>query len=339
MKKVKQIFILIGMIFLLASCAQGETFTISFNSNGGSYVESITFDTNESFTTPLDPTKTGYDFAGWFLDDATFDVPVSAESLIENALSELITVYAKWTAHQYTITFDSNGGSSVSSMTLDHQASVTAPLSPTKTGYTFAGWYSDSALNTAYMFASMPAQDLTLYAKWILDTESPVTYTIVWQNADGSVLETDVVESGVVPSYDGLTPTKASTETHTYAFIGFTPTVGAATGNQTYTATYQETLIDTQIPFNPSDLNDIFGFNIYTLIPTFETYDYVIVDFSDATFFEVYVDMFDWTENDVDAFIDLLDAQLTYDDLEESWILGDYYIYAYEDVETYEGLT
>ncbi|PKK86690.1 MAG: hypothetical protein CVV63_04170, partial [Tenericutes bacterium HGW-Tenericutes-8] len=125
----------------------------------------------------------------------------------------------------------------------------------------------------------------------------------------------------------------------TYAFIGFTPTVGAATGNQTYTATYQETLIDTQIPFNPSDLNDIFGFNIYTLIPTFETYDYVIVDFSDATFFEVYVDMFDWTESDVDAFIDLLDVQLTYDDLEESWILGDYYIYAYEDVETYEGLT
>ena len=71
-----------------------------------------------------------------------------------------ITLYAKWTVVQYTITFESNGGSSVTAITQDFGTTVTAPADPTKTGYTFAGWYSDIGLTTPYTFTTMPASTL-----------------------------------------------------------------------------------------------------------------------------------------------------------------------------------
>jgi uncharacterized repeat protein (TIGR02543 family) len=80
--------------------------------------------------------------------------------------SEAITLYAKWTINQYTITFDSNDGTAVSEITQDFATSVSAPTNPTRTGYTFAGWFSDEALTTTYTFTTMPSQATTLYAKW-----------------------------------------------------------------------------------------------------------------------------------------------------------------------------
>ena len=77
-----------------------------------------------------------------------------------------ITAYAKWTANSYTITFNSNGGSSVTAITAPYGSTISAPAAPTKTGYTFAGWYSDVALTTAYTFTTMPAGNTTAYAKW-----------------------------------------------------------------------------------------------------------------------------------------------------------------------------
>ncbi|MBQ3158229.1 MAG: hypothetical protein IJB98_00885, partial [Clostridia bacterium] len=68
-----------------------------------------------------------------------------------------------------------------------------------------------------------------------------VYYIITWKNADGTVLETDTVAHGTTPTYDGATPTKASTEQYSYAFKSWDSTVVAATANKTYTATYTAT--------------------------------------------------------------------------------------------------
>ncbi|KUG05377.1 putative cell wall-binding domain [hydrocarbon metagenome] len=95
--------------------------------------------------------------------------------------SSNVTLYAKWTINQYTISFNSNGGSSVTAITQDYGTTVSEPAAPTRTGYTFAGWYSDSALTTAYTFTTMSAENITLYAKW---TALP-TYTVSY-NGNGN---------------------------------------------------------------------------------------------------------------------------------------------------------
>ena len=70
-----------------------------------------------------------------------------------------MTIKAKWTVNQYTLTFDTNGGSTIAPITRDYGTAITAPADPTKTGYTFAGW-------TPAIPATMPAENLTVTAQW-----------------------------------------------------------------------------------------------------------------------------------------------------------------------------
>ena len=72
-----------------------------------------------------------------------------------------------------TVTFNSNGGSSVPAQTVDNGYKATKPADPTKSGYTFGGWYTDSACTTAYDFNSAVTADLTLYAKWTAVASAP----------------------------------------------------------------------------------------------------------------------------------------------------------------------
>lgn len=330
-----KIFITVSFLvlsgFLLSSCAK-EEYTVNFDSNGGTIVSPITFTEGSTILMPTDPTKEGYTFGGWYVEEDLTDT----YSFKSTPTSDF-TLYAKWTVNRYTITFDSMGGSVVSAITEDFAAVVTAPVVPTKDGYMFDGWYTNVELTTSFTFTTMPAIDTTLYAKWSNSNVDPVTYTIIWQNDDASILETDTVEAGVLPTYDGSIPTKASTDTYDYTFIGFTPTVVVASENQTYTATYEATMIDSTTAYDPTELNSIFGYDIYSTMPSFTTDDVLLYDYTDDTFFEVYIDIFDWTDADAQSYMDLLDDLLVYDDTEESWIIGDYYLYVYVDDETYPG--
>jgi uncharacterized repeat protein (TIGR02543 family) len=112
-----------------------------------------------------------------------------------------LTLYAKWIINQYTISFDSNEGSAVPSITQDY-ATTTELTSSTKEGYTFAGWYIDEGLTTPYTFTTMPAYDLTLYAKWIINQ-----YTIKYYTYD-SLDNYDPVND--IPLYAGETITQVS---------------------------------------------------------------------------------------------------------------------------------
>src|SRR3989339_83279 len=153
-------------------------YTITFEENGGSAVLDITQDFNTAVTAPNNPTKEGYTFGGWYSD-----VELTTAYTFTVMPAQNITLYAKWTIIQYTITFEENGGSAVLDITQDFNTAVTAPNNPTKEGYTFGGWYSDAALTTAYTFTVMPAQNITLYAKWTI-----IQYTITFEESGGSAV-------------------------------------------------------------------------------------------------------------------------------------------------------
>lgn len=111
---------------------------------------------------PADPTKDGYEFDGWYTDTTyanMFSFPYTLKG------DDNIMLYAKWIANKYTITFDTDGGTEIAPITQDYGSAVTAPADPTKEGYTFGGWV-DADGNTVTFPTTMPAENITLYAKW-----------------------------------------------------------------------------------------------------------------------------------------------------------------------------
>ena len=128
-------------------------YTITFDTNGGSEIAPITQDYGTEITAPDNPTRKGYTFKGW------------DKEIPETMPAENITVKAQWEINQYTITFDTNGGSEIAPITQDYGTEITAPDNPTREGYTFIGW--DKAIPT-----TMPAENITVTAQW-KDSEKP----------------------------------------------------------------------------------------------------------------------------------------------------------------------
>ena len=139
-----------------------NTYTITFDTAGGSEIAPITQDYGTVITAPEAPTREGYTFIGW---DKEIPTTMPAENM---------TVTAQWEINQYTITFDTNGGSEIAPITQDYGTAITAPDDPTREGYTFIGW--DKEIPT-----TMPAENITLKAKW-KDIEKPTGEIIIGTN-------------------------------------------------------------------------------------------------------------------------------------------------------------
>lgn len=128
-------------------------YTVTFQSEGGSEVASQ-IRANAPAARPADPTKEGYTFIGWYKGESEWDFETPVTPVTPD-----LTLTAKWQLNQYTITFDTAGGSEVAPITQDYGTTITAPANPTKTGYTFAGW--DKTIP-----ATMPAGDMAITARW-----------------------------------------------------------------------------------------------------------------------------------------------------------------------------
>ena len=137
-------------------------YTITFDTNGGSEIAPITQDYGTKITTPDNPTRKGYTFKGW---DKEIPKTMPAEN---------ITVKAQWEINQYTITFDTNGGSEIAPITQDYGTEITAPDNPIRKGYTFKGWDKEIP-------ETMPAENITITARW-RDTEKPTGEIIIGTN-------------------------------------------------------------------------------------------------------------------------------------------------------------
>ena len=137
---------------------------VTFNSNGGSEVNGQEITYGETITEPTDPTRTGYTFDGWY-QDITLNVPFEFDTPITNE----VTLYAKWTANEYKVTFDANEGTVTPSNKNVTFGSVYGELPvPTRTGYTFDGWYTAKDSGTEIKSDTTVAitNEQTLYAKW-----------------------------------------------------------------------------------------------------------------------------------------------------------------------------
>jgi uncharacterized repeat protein (TIGR02543 family) len=170
--------------------------TVSYTTNGGSVVTATTTRTDESISSgPSDPTRAGYSFVGWFeqsnLSGSPIDFPYTHNQ------TENFTLYADWEALELAVDFESNGGTAVTSTTVrtDEQIAA-APVEPTRTGYTFAGWYDNFGLNepvVSFPHTHGRTSDMILYAKW-----TPNVNTITFDaNFVGGTTTTQSITTGV----------------------------------------------------------------------------------------------------------------------------------------------
>ena len=139
-----------------------NTYTITFDTAGGSEIAPITQDYGTVITAPEAPTREGYTFIGW---DKEIPTTMPAENM---------TVTAQWEINRYTITFDTAGGSEITPITQDYGTAITAPADPTREGYTFMGWDQEIP-------KTMPAENITLKARW-KDIERPTGEIVIGTN-------------------------------------------------------------------------------------------------------------------------------------------------------------
>ena len=169
----------------------GKATTISFDTDGGTEVADISDAEGEPVTAPANPTKTGYTFNGW------------EPELPSTFPAEDMTVKAKWQINQYTISFDTDGGTAIAPITQDYQSAITKPSDPTKEGYSFTGWDKEIP-------ALMPAENITIKAIW-----SVGQYTITFDTDGGTVI------APITQDY-GTTVTAPANPTKTgYTFVGW----------------------------------------------------------------------------------------------------------------------
>lgn len=173
-------------------------YSITYNLNDGTNHAENPAEYNVSSVkiTLLEPSKTGYRFDGWYTDD-TYSTKVTE---IAEGSTGNVTLYAKWTINQYTITWETNGGTlggGNASVSAEYGSPVSAvkPANvPTKAAtvekeYTFAGWYTDVACTHPLdENTTVPEGGMTLYAKW---SETARKYTITWvsEGADNKTTE------------------------------------------------------------------------------------------------------------------------------------------------------
>ena len=151
------------------------TYAVTLNTNGGTInngnVTGYTYGVGATLPTADDMTYTGYTFKGWYDNENLTGSPVTAIGGTETGNKEY---WAKWEINQYTITFDTNGGSEIAPITQNYGTKITTPADPTRKGYTFKGWDKEIP-------KTMPAENITVKAQWEINQ-----YAITFDTNGGS---------------------------------------------------------------------------------------------------------------------------------------------------------
>lgn len=180
---------------------ESNTFLVTFDSNGGTEVESQTIYEGEKVVRPDDPTKTGYEFISWKCDGYTW-------SFARDTVSKDITLYAVWVKKTYTITFDSGCETLIDSQIVNFDELISEPEEPVKQGYHVAGWKYNNLMWDFDVYRIKG--DMTLVAVWEKDEFNVTFDTVGGSNIDKQVVKFE--ECALVPEI----PTK-----HGYTFVNW----------------------------------------------------------------------------------------------------------------------
>ncbi len=228
---------------------KGAEHRVSFDSNGGTPVAAA--DTiNGKVVSPANPSRAGYTFAGWYTAKTggeKFD--------FNNLITSDVALYAQWAANKQTVKFDSNGGSAVAAAEVEYGKMAAEPVAPSRTGYTFAGWYTAKDGGSKYDFAKPVAADMTLYARWTINK-----YEVKFDTEGGSAVKSATVEHGKTVAKPA-DPTRAN-----YTFTGwYTAKSGGekfdfakpVTGNVTVFAQWQPRIVFSDVTDKTPHFEDI----------------------------------------------------------------------------------
>jgi len=159
-----------------------NSYTVTFDTNGGSRIPAITVNEGNTISMPIAPTKAGYTFEGWYKNsECTISWNFANAKITGN-----ITLYSKWILNIYNVTFETDGGTSIGGISVNYDSTISSPNTPQKSNYTFGGWYKDSGYTAPWNFKTDKiTENTTLYAKWIINM-----YTVSYYgngNKSGSV--------------------------------------------------------------------------------------------------------------------------------------------------------
>ena len=173
-----------------------DTYTVTFDTDGGSSIDPVMVAKGNLLQKPVDPTKEGYIFDKWYIDNVEYD--------FNKEVTSDITLKATWKkqdGNSFVVTFNSDGGSKINSQTVEKDGTVNKPVNPTKQGYTFVSWQLDGK---DYDFSTKVTQNITLKAVW----KKVDTFTVTFNSDGGSTVKSQSVEKNKTATKPA-NPTKA----------------------------------------------------------------------------------------------------------------------------------
>lgn len=171
-------------------------YVVSFDTLGGNTIASKTVKEGNKVEKPTDPVKSGYTFTGWYKN-----ISCTERFEFDTAIRSNTTLYAGWLATSHVVSFESNGGSFVASITIEHGKHCPRPENPTRSGYNFVGWFKDADCTIPCDFINgVIISDLTCYAKWTSKSVDPNHLTIEFNSKGGSLVAdiTDIVSGSKI---------------------------------------------------------------------------------------------------------------------------------------------
>ncbi|MDY4874749.1 MAG: InlB B-repeat-containing protein [Alloprevotella sp.] len=186
-------------------------YSFSFDTNGGTAVDTLTQTYDNAFVPPADPSRTGYTFLGW------------QPALPDSVPAADMTFTAQWQVNTYTLAFDANGGTPVDTIVQNYDTALVPPADPSRTGYTFLGW--EPALPD-----SIPPYDITYTAQWQVNS-----YALAFDANGGTPVDT------IAQNYDTALVPPADPSRTGYTFLGWEPALPDSIPpyDITYTAQWQ----------------------------------------------------------------------------------------------------